>query len=112
MANMADKYSVIFRVQLPATVQKRGKWYISGCPALDVMSQGRTKAKAIKNLVEATSLFLTSCFERGTLDAVLKDCGFEAVSKPFKTKPFPQDTIPIDVPIPFFIDSASQRCHV
>ena len=49
---------------------------MASCPVLDVFSQGTTREDARKNLEEALQLFLTSCIERGTLDEVLKDCGF------------------------------------
>jgi hypothetical protein len=41
-----------------------------------VSSQGRTRDQAARNLIEAAQLFLEDCFERGTLEEVLKDCGF------------------------------------
>ncbi len=57
---------------------------VASCPPLDVYSQGKTEAQAKKNLVEALSLFLESCHERGTLDAVLKECGFDKIAFPIK----------------------------
>jgi len=32
--------------------------------------------EAKKNLVDALLLFVTTCFEMGTLDAVMKECGY------------------------------------
>jgi len=72
------KISVTFHLSLPFTIKKREKYYVSCCPILDVWSQGETKEKAIRNLREALQLFLIDCFERSTLDKVLKDCGFTA----------------------------------
>ena len=65
------------RLQLPVRIERKDKWYIASCPVLDVFSQGKTEEKAKKNLTEALSTFLISCFERGTLEAVLKQCGFK-----------------------------------
>ncbi len=62
--------------KLPARVRKKGKWFISSCPRLDVHSQGRTKDEAERNLVDALTSFFISCYERGTLDFVLHDAGF------------------------------------
>ena len=59
------------------TVQSDDVGYIAHCPALDVFSQGETEAAAVENLAEALQLFVESCRERGTLDAVLKECGFQ-----------------------------------
>ena len=71
------RIEVNFEVVLPFAVKREGKWYISGCPILDVYSQGTTQKKAVTNLVEALQVFLLSCFERGALDQVLRDCGFK-----------------------------------
>lgn len=90
-------------------IRKGIKYYISKCPILDVWSQGETKEKAIENLREALQLFLMDCFERGSLDKVLKDCGFIAMKKPLpkKQKHIPQ----IDVPLPFVIDRHLAQCR-
>ena len=53
-----------------------GAYYVSACPPLDVLSQGKSAEAALANLAEALQLFIESCFERGTLEEVLKDCGF------------------------------------
>ncbi len=92
---------VKFSVTLPATVKKKGVYYISCCQLLDVMSQGKTEKIALNNLKEALSLFFISCFERGTLDEALKECGFT----PASTKPRKSDFDKyIDVPIPFEVN--------
>ena len=67
------------RVHGPAEVRGAGDggaYYISVCPPLDVYSQGETEEIALANLAEALRLFIESCFERGTLEEVLKGCGF------------------------------------
>src|SRR5262249_36800828 len=61
---------------LPARTEKKGRWFIATCDALDVCSQGETKEKALHNLADALNEFFVSCFERGTLNAVLRDAGF------------------------------------
>ena len=68
-----------FIARLPITFTRRKKWVVASCPILDVHSQGENESKAKKNLANALSLFFVSCFERGTLDAVLKECGFHAI---------------------------------
>ena len=77
-ANLAkSEAKIVFQVKLPCKTTKLAKWFLASCPILDVHSQGNTEETAKKNLVEALSLFLASCFERGTLDAVLeKNVGF------------------------------------
>lgn len=67
---------VKFEFKLPAHVKKQGNLYIACCPLLDVYSQGDSKKEALANLKEALVLFVESCFERGTLDQVLRSSGF------------------------------------
>jgi len=86
---------LILNVQLSVIILKKEKWYLAGCPALDVFSQGETEQKAEDNLKEALCLFLTSCIERGTLDAVLKECGFRLTANPSKKDKERYITIPI-----------------
>jgi len=103
---------VDFIVRLPFEINKEGKYYVSCCPVLDVGSQATTRKKAKENLIEAVSLFLVSCFERGTLDQVLKDCGFKplhTIKKPTKRAARHDE---IEVPFPFQVNKASlSRCH-
>ena len=71
--------SVKLEFTLPAGVREAddgGAHYVSVCPPLDVLSQGDSEEAALANLAEALQLFIESCFERGTLEEVLKDCGF------------------------------------
>jgi predicted RNase H-like HicB family nuclease len=78
---------VKFEFDLPATVKKRGKFYVAHCPLIDVTSQGDSKKEALDHLIEAIQLFIESCFDRGTLDEVLRACGFEFRAKGSKPKP-------------------------
>ena len=106
--------TVTFSAQLPVRLIKRKKWVVAYCPILDVHTQGNTEEKAKKNLVEALSLFFISCFERGTLDSVLKKCGFRPGKQylPQRTKHLTTSKDYINVPIPFLVKQSSQaRCH-
>ena len=96
-----DTMQIVFEARFPAEVKKEEDYYVSCCPVLDVWSQGPTKRKALENLTEAVQLFLISCFERGTLDEVLRDCGFTAYKKIPKPRPFPSRYESIRVPLPF-----------
>jgi predicted RNase H-like HicB family nuclease len=40
-----------------ATVWNEGGWYVAQCIEVDVVSQGETEEKAVKNLAEALQLF-------------------------------------------------------
>lgn len=99
---------VTFTLNLPVFYTERESWVVASCPILDVHSQGETREAARKNLSEATSLFLISCFERGTLDAVLKECGFRAGKVPSEPTEdeIPRDEDYMNVPIPFLVNNS------
>ncbi|MEZ4527374.1 MAG: hypothetical protein R2941_15755 [Desulfobacterales bacterium] len=94
-------------VRLPAKIQKKEKWYTASCPALDVISQGETAFQARQNLCEALTLFFTSCLERNTLDAVLRQCGFISVSA---TEPEDQQKEEDFINIPLYF-LTSKKAH-
>ena len=95
---------VFFQVRVPFKVKKKGNVYVSSCDVLDVHTQGYSEREAKENLIEALRLFIITCYERGTLGEVLRDCGFQ----PIKTqmKPIKDDKF-VTVPIPF---SATGSC--
>jgi len=98
-----------FNFRLPLSLKKEGKYYIASCPVLDVYSQGESQKAAKSNLIEAITLFIVSCFERGTLDAVLKECGFNSAPIPKNARSAQHY---IDVPIPLFVNQvANAECH-
>ena len=102
---------VTFKVSLPLSIKKKEDYFVSSCPVLDVWTQGETKEKAIENLREALQLFLLDCFERGTLDSVLKECGFSVSHNLNRVKTKAGIGNEIDVPLPFVIDRHVNRCH-
>ena len=92
------------QISLPISVTKKEKWYLASCHVLDVHSQGDTPQDAHAHLVEALRLFITSCFERGTLEAVLKDSGFHVADMPVSALETEEEYI--TVPIPLLIDQS------
>ena len=98
----------MFNVQLPFTVKKDGAAFVSCCPALDVYSQGPSQKKAVENLADALRLFLVSCYERGTLDRVLKASGFRpaTAARRVSTKKAASKSLNVlSVPLPFLVDT-------
>jgi predicted RNase H-like HicB family nuclease len=103
------KIPIQFQFELPIGVKKKGKWFISWCPVLDLYSQGETREKAIANIIEAIQLFVMSCFERGTLDEVLKRQGFQQTGSRrapprIRASDLPREVKMLKVPIPFFVE--------
>jgi len=104
------RVNIEMNMKLPVKLIKRKNWYVANCPVLDVASQGETPAKAKKNLVEALSVFFITCIEQGTLDAVLKECGFTSVQLPSIKKKSNVVSKADYVNIPLHL-LASQDCH-
>lgn len=100
----------IIEFKLPFDIKKDDDWYVSSCPVIDVHSQGKTIKKAKENLSEALSLFLISCFERGTLAEVLRESGLRPLHKvPHAPKRIDKSKY-LDINIPFNIQR-TQACH-
>ena len=101
---------VEFNLKLPVKFTKKRKWYVASCPVLDIVSQGETKKKARDNLFEALVLFLETCFDRGTLDNALLECGFrpakKRIRKPVKSQEY------MNVPLNLIATSRNGKsCH-
>jgi predicted RNase H-like HicB family nuclease len=102
-----------FTINLPIRIQKEGGYYVSSCLPLDIFSQGETEKKAEMNLVEAIVLFINSCFQRGTIDKVLRQCGFipmPATLKLVPKKPRGRE-IQVPVPLPFMYQERQAGCQ-
>jgi predicted RNase H-like HicB family nuclease len=101
---------IAMELKVPARIRKKGKWFISSCPLLDIYSQGHTRDEAERNLVDALASFLISCYERGTLDEALREAGFVPVPEARAPETaLPKGDIEITVPLPFVIESSRAR---
>ena len=100
-----------FELKVPVEVHRGSTAFIARCPIFDVSSQGRTHEEAKKNLVDALFLFITTCFEMGTLDEVMKECGFKP-RKSFTGKlSLKKDQEILSVPLPFLVSRQRHACH-
>ena len=97
---------LVFTMKIPVHVREEGGWYYAAFHGLDVHSQGRTEDEAMKNIAEAIQAFVESCYERGTLEQVLKDCGFRPArggdTERHALSPNPNERM-IDVPLPVLV---------
>jgi predicted RNase H-like HicB family nuclease len=98
---------VAIEFKLPMRMRKKGKWFVSSCPILDVFSQGRTRSEAEQNLSDALHSFLTSCYEAETLEKVLHEAGFVSFAKA-RGGHTPNGTC-VSVILPFRIKSSPNR---
>jgi predicted RNase H-like HicB family nuclease len=104
--------------QLFGVLKKEDGWHVAYCPPLDITTQGRTEEEAKKNLVEASELFVVSCFERGTFEQALRELGWHVVAGravPHADEPVRQPVpgeFSFPVPVPFGFEKAAPGCHV
>lgn len=99
---------VEFNVRVPFHVYPNDGHFIACAHVLNVLTQGDTRTEARNNLVEAIQLFLMSCFERGTLDEVLRESGFRSALRKPKTRRKTKPVRTMNVPLPFMIKNASR----
>lgn len=107
------KATVQAEFKLFGTLKRENGWYIAHCPPLDLTTQGKTPEEARRNLIEASELFVMSCFERGTFEQALRELGWHVVSggtvakvgdKPLSVPP---GSFRFPIPIPFGFEKAA-----
>ncbi len=76
-------------MHLPYTLESEGDWIVASCDALDIHAQGKSADEAVTQLKWEMELFLEHCYKGGTLETVLRDCGFERMS---------EDAVPVEFP--------------
>lgn len=64
-----------FRLLLRYSIKKDGEWFIVSNDALDMVTQGESEEEALANFREVATLFVESCYRRGTLYEVLNESG-------------------------------------
>ena len=92
-------------ISFPIDVKNENRYHLASCSVLDVWACGKTQQGAVNNLKETLQVFLAYCFEHGTLEMVLKGCGFTTLKRTLcqdSTHPIYE----IDVPLPFVIDQS------
>jgi predicted RNase H-like HicB family nuclease len=73
-------------ISFTAQVWKEGATFIAYSPELDVVSCGRSLAKARAALQEAVGLFLEECARKGNLEAILSEAGFEKHARGYRPR--------------------------
>ena len=96
-------------LEVPLEVYRGSTAFIARCPIFDVSSQGKTPKEAKKNLVDALTLFVTTCFEMGTLDKVIKEFGFKPRKNVSGKLHLKKDQEILSVPLPFMVSYHLKR---
>lgn len=71
----------LFKVSLPVSILKEGKYYIAYSPALDLSTSGKTFKEVKKRFEEVVEIFFEELSAKGTLDKVLGELGWHKVQK-------------------------------
>jgi len=103
-----NQRTIQFHVKIPFAIHVEDDVFVSSCPPLDVVSQGETKEEALKNLAEATRLFIETCYQMGTLDQVLGELGF---SKTEELSESADDDATLDVPLHLLVAQHHAENH-
>lgn len=106
-----SQVTITFKLLVKTT--KKKDHYVAACPTLDVVSQGDTAETARDSLKEALRAFLGSCYERGVLEDVLKECGMilekEGTLSELPPARLRRNYQHIDVPIPLIMAQRKQE---
>jgi hypothetical protein len=71
-------------VKLPVFIFKERDEYIAWTPALDISTCGESSKQVKRRFEEIVEAFFEEIIEMGTIDDVLKECGWKKVTKPKK----------------------------
>jgi predicted RNase H-like HicB family nuclease len=96
--------SIKAEFKLFGVIKRQGDWYVAHCPPLDITTQGRTSIEAKENLREACSLFVLSCFERGTFEQAMRELGWSVANGGASGKQsakVPEGAFHFPIPVPF-----------
>lgn len=104
---MSASLSMQFR--LPFRVEREGDIFVSICDVLDVRSQGESEAHAGEMLIEALQLFLETCIEEGTVEAVLRESGFRPMADGHEDAD--DDSNYLDVPVSLLLAQSGNNNH-
>lgn len=72
----AEGSVVAYNAKLEVRLAQDGGDWLAWCLPLDVMTQARTKSKALESIQEAVEGWFESCIERGVLEKALHEVGF------------------------------------
>ena len=94
---------------LKGVIRLEGDWYEAECVGLPVVTQGKTDAEAMANLLEATQLFVEDCIRRDTLERVLLKYRWRPSLQPLRARD--PKTFSLPVPLPHVVKSLLDECR-
>lgn len=74
----------MIKAELPVIIFKEGKKFVAYTPALDLSTCGNTFEQVRKRFAEVVDIFFKETLRMGTLEDVLREYGWQKISKPKK----------------------------
>ena len=72
----------VLSTKLQVHIFKEGNQFIAYCPAFDISTSADTFDEVKKNFEELLDVFIKEVMQKGTLEEVLLDCGWQKVKTP------------------------------
>lgn len=72
---------ISYNISLPVVILKEGKHFVAYTPALDVATSGKTYEQVKERFTEIVEIFLEELVEKGTLNKVLSELGWQRRQK-------------------------------
>lgn len=72
-----------YQLSLPVSILREGDSFVAYSPALDLSTVGKTFEQAKARFEEAVQIFFEEISEKGTLDIVLNELGWQKQNKYF-----------------------------
>ena len=100
---MSRRKTIEIAGSIPVVFFKEGATFIAHCPILELSSCGDSFDSAHDNFTEALEILLEECTAKGTLEQVLKSCGWQLKNKNSKRSMSPpiyvgERQVSLDVP--------------
>lgn len=81
---MVNLRRVNFKISLPISILKEGKYFIAYTPALDLSTSGKSFEQVKKRFEEVVQIFFEELLDRGTVDQVLTELGWQKIQKEWR----------------------------
>lgn len=78
---MANHKKVNVKFSVPVSILKEGKYFIAYSPVFDLSTSGKSYEEVKKRFEEIVQIFFEEVLEKGTLDKVLTELGWQKQNK-------------------------------
>ena len=92
-----------FEFNLPVSIFKEGDYFIAYTPALDLSTAGKTFRQVKQRFQEVVKIFFEEIANRGTLEEVLSELGWNKLQKQWSPPPViahEPERVKVALPIP------------